>query len=110
MSCVYTCALLIKQGYRLNCLRPRVVRVVLLDLLISTSKICAVNGYIFLQTVALLLLLVSSSMGCVSGPTITSLGVETLQQNVSGVDLDLCPTCVQFAGEFLNELLNIILS
>lgn len=25
-------------------------------------------------------------------------------------DLDLCPVCIQFAGEFINELLNIILN
>ena len=25
-------------------------------------------------------------------------------------NFDLCPVCVQFAGEFINELLNIILS
>lgn len=25
-------------------------------------------------------------------------------------DLDLCPVCIQFAGEFINELLNIVLS
>lgn len=25
-------------------------------------------------------------------------------------DLDLCPVCIQFAGEFINELLNVVLS
>ena len=62
-----------------------------------------------LQTVALLLLLFSSGTGWVSEPTIKPLQPAQLQKTV-GVGLDLCPTCVQFAGEFLNVLLNIILS
>lgn len=58
----------------------------------------------------LLLLLVSGSTGSISKPSVVPLDLATLQQKASGVDLDLCPFCINFAEDFINDLLNIVLS
>ena len=63
------------------------------------------------QAVVLLLMLVSSSMGCIGKPTITPLYIGAVEhQPQQRVGIDLCLACVEFAGQALNELLNIILS
>ena len=62
-----------------------------------------------LQTVALLLLLFSSGMGWVSGPTIEPLQPTQLQRTME-VDRDECPTCLKFAGEVLKVLLDVVTS
>jgi hypothetical protein len=68
--------------------------------------------------VALLLtLVVSGAVGSVlPRPAVTPLDWDTLlaarqeRPHPEGPDIHLCPTCVSFAGQALNELLNIILN
>jgi hypothetical protein len=61
--------------------------------------------------VVLLLMLVSSSMGGIGKPTITPLYIGAVEhQPQQRVGIDLCLACVEFAGQALNELLNIILN
>ena len=57
------------------------------------------------QAGVILLLLVSGSMaGSLSRPTITTL------DDAKEPKIDLCPICIEFADEAIDDLLNIVLS
>lgn len=67
-----------------------------------------VNTSFNLQALFLLFLLVSSGICGIPRPSIMPL--KQPQLKVAEPDIDLCPTCIQFSSEVLNELLDIILS
>ena len=56
------------------------------------ALLCMVYGFLCLQILGLLVIAVA--IGCAS----------------SAPMIDLCKTCIEFAGQFINQLLNIILS
>ena len=69
------------------------------------------SARVCVQAGAVLFLLVAGCMaGSLSRPSFTRLDAEPLIVQKSAVGLDLCPTCINFAGQFINQLLNIILS
>lgn len=63
------------------------------------------------KAVVLLLVIISSHL-CMGGPSITRLSPPSLKksQTAPSPGLDLCPTCITFAEDALNDLLNIILN